>query len=191
MLEIMVEDAAGSFFAPWTRFAGAGFDNFNDLRTSAIPRELDSGTLLDILRAGPEHMSILVGHSKGALTIDFALEEFVRQLGGRPHRYFDELAVVTVGAVVALPRCFSRVRQLIGAKDWLGMFNSRPDLLEDPDVDTRPILIDGVDHCLDTRSPTCMNLVEALRAHAPLARVADLVPAPVPRAAARTSAPIK
>lgn len=166
-LEIMVENTADSVFAPWMRYAGASFNNVHELRSSAIPRELDSGTLLDILRAEPENMSVLVGHSKGALTIDFVLEEFVDQLGGRPHYYFDDLQVVTVGAVIDLPHNFTQIYQLIGTNDWLGELNSRRDRLNDPDPDTRPKFIDGVGHCLDTRYRTCMNLVDALHEHVP------------------------
>lgn len=174
-LEIMVENTANTFFAPWMRFAGASFDSFHNLRSSTIPRELDSGTLIDILRAEPENLAILVGHSKGALTIDFVLEEFVRQLRGRSHRYFDELKVVTVGAVVALPRAFRQISQILGTKDWLGRLNSRADLLNDPNIDRRPKFVDGVGHCLDTRSPTCMNLVDALHTYVPLQSAQNFV----------------
>lgn len=168
-LEIMVEKAANTFFAPWMRFAGVSLNNFHDLRSSTIPRELDSGTLMDILRAEPQNLAVLVGHSKGALTVDFVLEEFVRQLGGRSHRYFDELQVVTVSAVVGLPRHFKRVCQLMGSRDWLGKLNSLPDLLSDTNPATQPKFIAGVEHCLDTGRASCLNLVNALRTHVPLA----------------------
>jgi hypothetical protein len=185
-LEIMVENAANSFFAPWIRFAGAGLNDFNDLRSSTIPRELDSGTLLDILRAEPANLAVVVGHSKGALTVDFVLEEFVRQRGERAHRYYDELQVVTVSAVVGVPHRFKRVCQLMGSRDWLGKLNSLPDLLSDPNPATRPKFIEGVEHCLDTASASCMNLVDALRTHVPLEQMAPALPSRAPQLEWRT-----
>lgn len=128
VLEIMVEQAANGVSAPLRDATNASIDVARDSRESWIPRQLDSGTLLDILLAVPDNMDILVGHSKGAMLIDFVLEEFVRRMQGQAHRYYDELHVVTVGAVVGVPRNFKRTSQIIGALDWFGGMNSLPDL---------------------------------------------------------------
>jgi hypothetical protein len=139
-----------------------------DLRESWIPRQLDSGTLLDILMAAPENMNILVRHSKGAMLIDFVLEEFVRRMKGQAHRYYDDLHVVTVGAVVGVPRTFKKTSQIIGALDWFGGMNSLPDLLEDVNPDTRPKYIPNAWHQLSLNWPCNLCLVDALRTHVPL-----------------------
>lgn len=169
-LEIMVENAANFFFEPMMKFAGASLGDFHDVRRSGIPRELDSGTLTDILRAEPENMEILVGHSKGALLIDFVLEEFVQRLAGQRHRYYDNLQVVTVSAVVGLPRHFKRTCQIMGALDWFGKMNSLPDLLDDPDPATQPKFIEDAQHHLNTQREHCLKLVDALGTHVPLQR---------------------
>jgi hypothetical protein len=86
---------------------------------------LDVATVAEILRAGPPELVLLVGHSKGNLLLDVVLEEFVDELDGDEHPWFDRLHVVTFGAVVALPVEFRRVRQYLGSLDVLGRLNSR------------------------------------------------------------------
>lgn len=83
----------------------------------------DVGTLLDILLAS-RSLRLLVGHSKGNLLISFALHHMVREVGQVKHPYYDELAVVTLGAVVDVPREFRRVHQYLGQLDFLGTVNS-------------------------------------------------------------------
>jgi hypothetical protein len=164
VIEIIVEKATAA-----TRDAiRASADASEDLRESWIPRQLDSGTLFDILRSAPDNMNILVGHSKGALLIDFVLAEFVRSLKGQAHRYYDDLHVVTVGAVVGVPRSFKKTSQIIGALDWFGGINSLPDLLEDVNPDTRPKYIPNAWHQLSLNWPCKLCLVDALRMHVPL-----------------------
>jgi hypothetical protein len=113
-------------------------------------------------------MDILVGHSKGAMLIDFVLEEFVRRKG-QTHRYYDDLHVVTVGAVVGVSSKFKKTSQIIGALDWFGGMNSLPDLLEDVNPDTRPRYIANAWHHLSHQVwPFELGLVDALRKHVPL-----------------------
>jgi hypothetical protein len=168
VLEIMVEKAAAPVSAPMRDATEASTDGARDLRESWIPRQLDTGTLLDILMANPENMDILVGHSKGAMMIDFVLEEFVRQRKGQDHRYYADLHVVTVGAVVGVPRNFKKTSQIIGALDWFGGMNSLPDLLEDANPDTQPKFIPNAWHHLSRTWPFKLCLVDALRKYVPL-----------------------
>lgn len=141
-------------------------DDF-DYRDHAIPRELDSGTLLDILAAHPENLKILIGHSKGALLIDYVLDEFVRRMGSG-HSYYDDLQVVTVSAVVGIPKEFTKTSQIIGKLDWFGGMNSLPDLLWDKDPKTQPKYIENAWHHLNRDLPYKLSLVEALGTHVPL-----------------------
>jgi hypothetical protein len=92
---------------------------------SVIPGDNDVATLSEILLAHPEKLEFLVGHSKGCLVIDSALQQFIDDLEGDASDLFERLRVVTLGAVVDLPSRFTRVNQFLGALDWFGGMNSR------------------------------------------------------------------
>jgi hypothetical protein len=85
----------------------------------------DVATIVDILMARPKNLILAVGHSKGSLVLDYALEQFVRDLGGDSHPLFNSLHVVTLGAVVDLPEQFEHVKHFMGSLDWFGGLNSR------------------------------------------------------------------
>ncbi|MGK5114749.1 hypothetical protein [Geodermatophilus sp. CPCC 205506] len=85
----------------------------------------DVATILDILVARPKNLNLVVGHSKGSLMLDYAMEQFVRDLDGDSHPLFDSLHVVTLGAVVDFPDQFKHVKQFMGSRDWFGGLNSR------------------------------------------------------------------
>ena len=80
----------------------------------------DARTLCELLQSPALELDLVVGHSKGSLVLDFALEEFVDWLDGRGHRYFETLQIVTFGAVSRFPREFRRVAQFLGEIDWFG-----------------------------------------------------------------------
>jgi hypothetical protein len=84
----------------------------------------DVTTLVDILTARPKNLEFLVGHSKGSLLIGFVLGQFVDELGGDESPLFEQLNIVTMGAVVDIPDRFHRVTQYLGAIDWFGGLNS-------------------------------------------------------------------
>jgi hypothetical protein len=87
------------------------------------PRDID---VLDaILDASPPNLSLLVGHSKGDLLMDFALERFAERFKKTSHPYFQQLRIVTFGAVTDLPPQFTNVHQFLGDIDWFGAINSR------------------------------------------------------------------
>ncbi len=163
ILEIMVEKAASAVRAPLAATVAG-----NDARQGAIPRQLDTGTLLDILMANPNKLEILVGHSKGAMLIDFVLEEFVHRMNGQAHRFYDELDVVTVSAVVGVPHNFKKTCQIIGALDWFGGMNSLPDLLGDMNPATRPRYVENAWHHLNLELPFRLGLGDALSVYVPL-----------------------
>jgi hypothetical protein len=93
---------------------------------SAFPLSgnLDTGTLLDILIAKPKNLKLLIGHSKGNLLIDYVLEKFITEFGDN-HPYYNELNIVTLGAITDIPDRFKRCNQFIGSIDWFGGLNSR------------------------------------------------------------------
>ena len=88
----------------------------------------DAGTFLDILIANPKKLSLIVAHSKGCLMTSFVLWHLVDELGPEQHPYYENLTIVTLGAVVTIPEEFRRTYQYIGELDWFGGMNSRLDL---------------------------------------------------------------
>ena len=102
--------------------------------TDIVAPTADVKTLVDILLADPPQLELLVGHSKGSLLIDFALEQFVEELQDvpDPSRYdplIDRLNIATLGAVVSPHERFRKnVRQFMGQLDHLGWLNSHLDV---------------------------------------------------------------
>jgi hypothetical protein len=117
----------------------------------------DINALDQILRASPPNLSLLAGHSKGDLMLDFALERFAGTVAKGTHPYFEQLRVVTFGAVADLPPQFRRVHQFIGGIDWFGGMNSRLDV-----VHTR---IPNAWHHLNTALPFHLPVEDVLRQH--------------------------
>jgi hypothetical protein len=118
---------------------------------------LDVATVAEILRAGPPELVLLVGHSKGNLLLDVVLEEFVDELDGDEHAWFDRLHVVTFGAVVALPVEFRHVQQYLGSLDVLGRLNSRRGVPR--------LSVPRAGHHLNRRLPYHLDAVGTLQDH--------------------------
>jgi hypothetical protein len=115
----------------------------------------DVGMLLDLLIARPKNLRLLVGHSKGNLLISYALNHMVEELGRKHHPLYDELAVVTLGAVVGLPGEFERQHQFLGEYDWFGALNS--------ELDVAHRKVPRAWHHLNPRVPFCLSVPEILR----------------------------
>jgi hypothetical protein len=102
--------------------------------TKLVAPTADVKTLVDILLADPPQLEHLLGHSKGSLLIDFALEQFVEehQDAPDPSRYdplIERLNIMTLGAVVSPHERFRKnVRQFMGQLDHLGWLNSHLDV---------------------------------------------------------------
>ena len=138
-----------------THFGPAGDTTPRDVAaTRATGRDLPA--LEEILDATPPRLKLLVGHSKGDLVLDFVLERFASRHGGG-HRYFDELAIATFGAVADLPPQFRRVHQFLGALDWFGGLNSR--------TDVPCVRVPDAWHHLNTAMPFHLPAEQVLRQH--------------------------
>lgn len=85
----------------------------------------DVETLMKVLKAEPQNLRYLVGHSKGCLLIDYVLEGFVDRYGDGGAPYYDELRIVMLATVVDLPQRFQHRHQFLGSCDRLGRLNSR------------------------------------------------------------------
>lgn len=168
-IEILIEKAAGTLLASFgLDNAGGGRKITHDRRDHAIPRQLESGTLLDILSAHPKNLKVLVGHSKGAILINYVLDQFVHRMEGNDHPYYDDLHVVTIGVVVGIAKEFTKSSQLIGKLDWFGGINSLPSLLWETDPNVRPRFIENAWHHLNREIPFNLRLSDALAKHVAL-----------------------
>lgn len=85
----------------------------------------DVGALMEILASKTIDLSLIVGHSKGNLLMDYALEKFAKDFPEKKHKYFDDLHIVSLGAVTDFPPQFTNVYQFLGGIDWFGGLNSR------------------------------------------------------------------
>jgi hypothetical protein len=89
-------------------------------------------------------------------------------MGDEHHPYYDDLNIVTVSAVVALPPMFANTFQIIGKLDWFGGINSVPDLLRSKDPKLQPRFIDNAWHHLNPSIPYNLSLKAALATHVKL-----------------------
>lgn len=119
-----------------------------------VDHRTDSATLTALLMDHDRQVISVAGHSKGCLSIAYALEALclsgpaetvARQCGMR---------ITTVGAVTAMPRAFANVGQYLGELDWFGGMNSRRAL--------GYTTIPGAWHHLNTRLPGHLDLAEVL-----------------------------
>lgn len=125
-------------------------------------RYTDVEELIRMLEEGHlPQLEMLVGHSKGSLLIDFAVETLVDSDSVNKDAYFDKLKLVTFGAVTDLPSQFEHRYQFIGSLDSFGGMNSRLDVPHET--------VDGAWHHLNEKLPFHMPLKKVLAQHVPLA----------------------
>jgi hypothetical protein len=114
----------------------------------------DTGTLVRMLSEEQRQIETVLGHSKGCLSISYALQE----IASRPDRSdFDracDINVITTGAVIAFPEGLNRLSQYLGSLDWFGGMNSRSSL--------EHTSVPGAWHHLNTSIPVHMDLERVL-----------------------------
>lgn len=119
--------AAGKTLHEPSAGAGAQATRATETTTSvaALAGSPDSDTLFRLLRDEEREIQILLGHSKGCLSIATALEALA--VAGPPAalRKAQAIRVITTGAVVELPEGFDHAIQFLGALDGFGAMNSR------------------------------------------------------------------
>ncbi len=86
----------------------------------------DSATVLYVLSKLGTSIRLVVGHSKGSLSIENALEGWLAACKKTGAPIHSNLCIVTLGAVIRFPSDFQNVHQFIGQMDFFGMMNSRP-----------------------------------------------------------------
>lgn len=94
----------------------------NDLRLS-----LDTKVVLELLSDPRLRFRLLTGHSKGNLVLAEALYKWLDAPAPRGAIDLDT-QIVTVSAAIYMPDSFRNIVDVIGALDWFGAINSRPDV---------------------------------------------------------------
>ncbi|MBF0286053.1 MAG: hypothetical protein HQL51_16510 [Magnetococcales bacterium] len=115
----------------------------------------DSTTLLEMMLAAPDHLTLMVGHSKGNFSIENALEGVAR-LHHAHKTPLPRLTIVTLGAMIHFPPDFPEAHQVMGAMDSFGWINSTkvPQL--------QPIPYWGATHSLNPAWFASMRVAKAL-----------------------------
>lgn len=133
-----------------------GFSSHGDAAVTAtsephgIDLSPDTLTLLRLLGEPERTIETILGHSKGCLSIAYALQTLKAQDKRDGFARATDTEIVTTGAVVAVPSGLQRVRQYLGGIDWFGGMNSRRQL---DHVD-----VPGAWHHLNKRIPFHMDL---------------------------------
>ena len=117
----------------------------------------DTLTLLRLLKDTDREILSVAGHSKGCLSIAYALEALFFGKDKKSIAKAKKTRVVTTGAVVALPEAVTNVGQYIGAVDWFGGMNSR--------LENEHIRIPNAWHHLNTTLPLSFDFSEVLKAY--------------------------
>lgn len=85
----------------------------------------DSDTLLRLLLDEDRQIHTLLGHSKGCLSIAYALQAIALTRRSPEISRAKEIELITMCAVVEFPSKFDRVTQHLGSVDWFGGMNSK------------------------------------------------------------------
>lgn len=99
-----------------------------------VRRSLDTQTVLALLSDERLSFNLLCGHSKGNLVISEALYELQQRDPDRTAMLAESTKIVTVSALIAMPRPYRIVIDVMGGWDWFGGLNSRVDIPIDEKV---------------------------------------------------------
>ncbi len=122
---------------------------------ATVSGSLDAATLLRLLLDEDRHIKTLLGHSKGCLSIAYALEALALTREDRAIERAKDADIITLGAVVELPHGFQHAHQFLGTLDWFGGMNSR--------WSADCVRIPNAWHHLNTAIPLHMSVRDVLR----------------------------
>lgn len=132
------------------------FPDSNETKTlEKVDHRDDSATLVNLMLDRDRVIKSVAGHSKGCLSIAYALEALVLSRQAAAIERQSNMRITTVGAVTALPTAFTNVGQYLGELDWFGGMNSRLAL----DYTTIP----AAWHHLNTRLPGHLDFNDVLK----------------------------
>ena len=151
-----------SWFAPLTpalrRISTDTQPNGDPHRLVAYVRGLPETDCLDLLLALPKSpLAVMVGHSKGNLSIATALDNLPQE---EWRKLCPRLEVTTLGALVELPASLAEIRQFMGMLDAFGLMNST--------LPQAAVLVPWATHTLNTRLPFHLAARDALERRAPM-----------------------
>lgn len=118
---------------------------------AVLLNETSEVNMLKDLFSGKNNLELLVGHSKGCLSLAFALNAVVRS---GSEKLQPNLHVITIGCVTHFPAEVKK-SQFLGTEDRLGHRNSRPRVPRIP--------LPGKEHSLNSDFSTSVNVAEVLR----------------------------
>jgi hypothetical protein len=95
---------------------------------AALRDSRDTRTVQALLRDQHFKFDLLIGHSKGNLVLSEALYGLAETDTARIAALAKTVRIVTISAVIAMPDAFRGIIDVMGAWDWFGGLNSRPDL---------------------------------------------------------------
>ncbi len=124
-------------------------------RPASVDHREDSATLVQLLSDPDQPVSALYAHSKGCLSITYAMDALLNAGAGPDLARQAGVQITTVGTVIRLPRALTQVQQYLGELDWFGGMNSQRDL----DYVTIP----GALHHLNSAVPGHLDFAELLR----------------------------
>ncbi|MFA7416020.1 MAG: cell envelope biogenesis protein OmpA [Rhizobium sp.] len=146
----MVNEAiGGAFFFGWLGHIRNDFEVLDDVvgrphlgaydkrrADTANPRRssLDTDTVQTLLADPRLSFHTLVGHSKGNRVLSEALYALKEEDQGRIRELAAGTRIVTFGGRIAMPPDFRDVIDVVGALDWYGEMNSRPQIETDISV---------------------------------------------------------
>lgn len=88
----------------------------------------DTETVIALLKDPRFGAPLLVGHSKGNLVLSEALYAIAAEDEASARVMAKKLRIVTISAKIGMPPFFRSVLDVMGAWDWFGALNSRPDI---------------------------------------------------------------
>jgi hypothetical protein len=116
----------------------------------------DTQAVLSLLSDERLSFDLLCGHSKGNLVISEALFELQQHDPERTRKLSTAVTIVTVSALIAMPRPYATVIDVMGGWDWFGGLNSRAGIPLD-------VKIPGAWHHTNTELPAHLPVTAALR----------------------------
>ena len=145
-----------TWLAPWTpalrRISADTQPNGDPHRLVAYVRGLPETDSLDRLLSLPESsLAVVVGHSKGNLSIATALDNLTPQ---QFEAFCPRLRVTTLSALVHLPATLAATRQFLGFLDLFGLMNST--------LPQCAVLVPWATHTLNTRLPFHLSARDAV-----------------------------
>lgn len=115
----------------------------------------DTTSLTALFSAEEPLFDVIVGHSKGNLSIAEALYQAEERAPTQAEALLRHAHIITISAAIYMPDDSRKVTDIIGALDWFGRMNSHPDVAPD-------IVVPNAWHHTNTELTAHLNVTEAI-----------------------------